>query len=549
PARTSSGRPLVANDIHLDPSLPNYFYLASVRTPGWAVAGATLAGTPVVVSGHNGAVAWGITAGLVDNTDLFVEEIGADGRSVRRGKDFVPCRCIDERIDVRSSSSVAERVLVTERGPIIGADESGRLGISLAATWLDPRPMRGLFAVHRARSCSQLRDDMGAWPSVSLNVVAADTTGAIEHQLIGDVPRRRSGYGTVPRAGWAPDAGWAPERVAFEEMPRDDGAGRDFVCNANNPPGAWAGPFLGADWIDDFRVERIREVLASRSDWDLQEAAALQTDLESLPWRRLRPVLLAVPCHSEDARRARLMLAGWDGWLGPQSAPAAVFELFLAEMTRRVVARKATRALEWGVGRGVTPLTSLSAMGLRQVSFLCELLVEQPEGWLDRGWPDEIADALAVVVGRLRARHGSDPGHWAWGRVRPLRFRHPAGARRPLDRVFNSPSIPWGGDVNSVSQAAAPALDATANPLLVATARMAVEIGNWDSARFVIAGGQSGNPCSPHYDDLLDMWRRGVGVPIAWSPDMRARVARSTLTLMPETAGPRAKGSPHTPDL
>jgi penicillin amidase len=222
--------------------------------------------------------------------------------------------------------------------------------------------------------------------------------------------------------------------------------------------------------------------------------------------------------------------------LGPDSAEAAVFELFLAEMTRRVVARKARRALEWGVGRGVTPLTSLSAMGLRQVSFLCDLLVDQPEGWFERSWLDEIADALGAVAGRLEAQHGSRPARWAWGRVRPLRFRHPAGARRPLDRVFNLGPVPWGGDVNSVSQAAAPALDATANPLLVATARMVLEVGDWDSARFVIAGGQSGNPCSRHYGDLLELWRRGRGVPIAWSEEMRAGSVRSTLRLMPDTA-------------
>lgn len=532
-SRTASGRPLVANDVHLDPTLPSYFYLASVRTPEWAVAGAALAGTPVVVSGHNGAVAWGVTAGLVDNTDLFVEDIGSDGRSVRHGDDFVPCRCIDERISVRGGATVAERVVVTERGPIIGADRTGRVGISLSATWLDPRPMLGLFRAHRARTCAQLREEMRAWPSVSLNLVAADAGGSISHQLIGDVPRRRRGYGSVPCAGRDPGAGWAAERVPFEDMPHVRDPADGFVASANNEPRVRGGPFLGRDWIDDYRFERITEVLSARSDWDLAGSAGLQMDQLSMPWRTLRGVLLAIPCDTADARRARCMLAGWDGWLGPGSAAAAVFELFLAEMARRVVARKAVRALEWGLGRGVTPLTSFSAMGLRQVSFLCSLLVDQPEGWFERPWPEEISDALGVVVARLRARHGARAGGWAWGRVRPLRFRHPAGARRPLDRIFNAGPLPWGGDVNSVSQAAAPPLDPGANPLLVATARMVVEVGEWDSARFVIAGGQSGNPCSRHYDDLLGPWRAGGGVPIAWSAEMRGSVTRSTLSLSP----------------
>jgi penicillin amidase len=546
-SRTASGRALVANDVHLDPSLPNYFYLASVRTPEWGVAGAALAGTPVVVTGHNGTVAWGVTAGLVDNTDLFIEDIGPDRRSVREGEHFVPCRCITERIAVRGGPPVTEQVLVTERGPIIGADPTGRVGISLSATWLDPRPMEGLFRAHRARTCAQMRADMRAWPSVSLNVVAADSTGSISHQLIGGVPRRRKGYGSVPRAGGDPGAGWAADRVAFEDMPHVGDPGSGFVCNANNEPPNHRGPFLGRDWIDDYRFDRLTEVLSARSDWNLAGAGSLQMDLHSMPWRRLRPVLLAIPCDTADARRACLLLAGWDGWLGATSAPAAVFELFLAEMARRVVAHKAIRSMEWGVGRGVTPLTSFSAMGLRQVSFLCTLLVDQPEGWFERPWPQEMSDALGAVIARLRARRGPRAGDWAWGRVRPLRFPHPAGARKPLDLVFNAGPLPWGGDVNSVSQAAAPPLDALGNPLLVATTRMVVEVGEWDAARFVIAGGQSGNPCSRNYEDLLGPWRRGEGIPIAWSGRMRAEVIRSTLTLSPHL-GP-AKGGPSAPDL
>ncbi len=57
--------------------------------------------------------------------------------------------------------------------------------------------------------------------------------------------------------------------------------------------------------------------------------------------------------------------------------------------------------------------------------------------------------------------------------------------------------------------------------------------GAWDEARFVLPGGQSGNPFSPHYDDLLALWRRGEGVPIAWSREAVERAALKTLRLLP----------------
>ena len=97
----------------------------------------------------------------------------------------------------------------------------------------------------------------------------------------------------------------------------------------------------------------------------------------------------------------------------------------------------------------------------------------------------------------------------------------------------NRGPFPWGGDTNTVSQAAVDPLNPKTNPLMIATLRMVVDVGNWDESRFVLAGGQSGNPLSPHYDDMLPLWRRGEGVPIAWSPSEVARVTCATLRLVP----------------
>jgi len=157
----------------------------------------------------------------------------------------------------------------------------------------------------------------------------------------------------------------------------------------------------------------------------------------------------------------------------------------------------------------------------------------RPDGWFARGWAGELADALACVVRRLRARHGSHPDRWAWGRIRPLTLAHPLSQRRPLDRIFNLGPFPWGGDTNTVAQAAVDPLDPTANTFFMPSLRMVLDIGNWDESRFALPGGQSGNPLSSHYADLLDFWRRGDGVPILWSRERIDRAARSTLDIVP----------------
>lgn len=535
--RTATGRPLVANDPHLAPLLPPHWYLAHVRTPDWAAAGACFAGAPGFPVGHNGFAAWGVTAGLVDNTDLFLEEIDPEERTVRQGDDFIPCEVRREVIQVKGGAPVEEEVLITPRGPIVGPALAGEPGaISLRATWLDPRPAAGLLQLHRATSFEAFRRTFEQWPALSLNVVYGDTSGCIGWQLVGEAPRRRKGWGTLPLPGWSRETGWTGEIVPFDEMPHLSNPATGFVATANNQPTqADGGPFLGIDWIDGYRLARIVEALDSRRDWDLPGTQRLQIDQKSIPWQELRDLILAapVPPGAGEARQALSLLEAWDGVLGAGSPAAAVFELWLAEMIRRVVAARAPRAAEWALGAGFTPLAPNSILAMRRTGHLVRLLREQPEGWFERSWPEEMADALAAAVHSLKGRFGSDPQRWAWGQVRQLTLIHPVGSRPPLSRVFNLGPFPWGGDANTVGQAAAPPADPTANPVAIASLRMVVDVGNWEASRFALPGGQSGNPFSPHYADQLPFWQRGEGIPIAWSPAAVERATAATLRLVP----------------
>jgi penicillin amidase len=538
-SRTATGRPLLANDPHLAPSLPAHWYLAHLQTPDWAVAGATFVGGPAVVAGHNGFASWGLTAGLADNTDLYLEEVGPDGRSVRAGEGFVPCEVRVERIEMRGGPPVIEEVLITPHGPLIGpalAEDPG--AVAFRALWLDPLPVEGYLRLNQVRSFAEFREAFARWPVLSLNLAYADAGGTIGWQLVGQVPRRRKGWGILPARGADPAGGWEETPVQFFEMPwlADPPAG--FLATANNQPVAeGGGPFLGVDWIDGYRLARISEALAEREDWDVQQCQALQMDVLSIPWREIRETVLAAPAAPAGAALALGLLRAWDGRVAADSAAATVFELFLAELIARAAAAKAPRSAAWALGRGFTALTPATLFGVRRAGHLVRLLREQPAGWFARTWPEEISDALAAAVERLRARFGPEPAAWTWGEVRPLTLRHPLGRRKPLDRVFDLGPIPWGGDANTAAQAATGLLDPLTNPGVVAGLRMVIDVGAWDESRFAIAGGQSGNPFSPHYADQLPLWARGEGVPIPWSEDAVARATRSTLRLIPLPPG------------
>ncbi|MBN2316002.1 MAG: penicillin acylase family protein [Sedimentisphaerales bacterium] len=536
PARTATGRAILANDPHLAPILPPHWYLAHVRTPDWTVAGASFVGAPCFPAGHNEKCAWGITAGLIDNTDLFLEEISSDGCSVREDTHFVPCETRHEIIQVKGEEPIEEEVLITRHGPIIGPALDGEVGaVSLKATWLEPKPVSGLLQIHRARSFEDFRNAFREWPGCSLNMVYADTSGTVGWQLVGEAPRRRRGWGTIPLPGWDPEVRWEENPVPFDKMPYLVNPKEGFVATANSRPTRESNcPFLGTDWVDGYRLARIVERLEAQHDWDVNKIQALQMDQQSIPWRELRDIIMKVPVVSDKAQKALKILAQWDGKVTIESTAASVFEFFVAQMVRRIVEAKAPRTVEQALGKGFSPLVPFCLFSVRRVGHLVRIMRERPAGWFEHTWDQEINAALESAINTLQKKYGADPDRWAWGHIRPLTLCHPMGERRPLNWVFNRGPFDWGGDPNTVSQGAVNPMDPAGNPFFIASLRMVIDVGNWDESRFALPGGQSGNPLSPHYDDQLPFWIRGEGIPIAWSPTLVDQATRNALKLTPK---------------
>jgi penicillin amidase len=334
----------------------------------------------------------------------------------------------------------------------------------------------------------------------------------------------------MPRPGWLEDAGWEDEPLPFDEMPYAVDPPEGYLATANNSPTREKdGPFLGVDWLDGYRVARILEMLGDGQGRDVDSALKLQMDLQSIPWREMRDTVLSVSPSDEDGRRAQELLGEWDGELEPDSVAASVFQFFLSAMYRRVAQARAPRSWQWALGNGDNLILPHTWLVARRTGHLARLMRDRPDDWFADGWERTIEDALSEAMSKL-----TKEGKSAWGRIRPLTLVHPvADEQKLLAPILNRGPFPWGGDTNTVSQAAALTEEPTANPMAIASLRMVIDVGNWEESRFILPGGQSGNPLSPHYDDMLEMWRRGEGVPIAWSPESVDNAVTETLVLTP----------------
>ncbi len=549
--KSQSGRALLCNDPHLPSALPNLGYLTRVKCPTFAVAGISIVGIPAFITGHNGHAAWGSTSAQVDNADLFLEELSEDGRQYRQGDGWQVCEELVERIPVKGAATAELRVLRTPRGTIVArtGDQDAsifepvpKLGranaLSLAATWLERRPTRALLAFHHVKSFDEFRAACAKSAGCAYSLIYADRAN-VGWVLAAEVPKRRSGFGSLPLAGWLPNVGW--DGIAgSSELPWSLNPTSGFVSCANNKPVADADSsvFLGHDFLDGFRQRRIAEQLASADDWSVERMAALQVDVQSLAFADVRATLLALdgPCAQLgiDARQALELLRGWDGRVTSDSVAASVFELFMGSLNRRVCESKAPNSYQYASGKGVMKLIPGTCFNSRRASFLTRLILEQPSGYF-AAWDRELCAALAEAIATLTKKFGPEPEAWAWGKIRRVTLRHRLGEKKPLNELFNLGPFPGYGDGTTVNHAGLEFWDPLRHPNVTAHLRSVIDVENWGASRFVLLGGQSGNPLSPHYGDLVPLYQRGAGIPVHWDDAAVHKNTVATITLVPST--------------
>ncbi|MCB9555041.1 MAG: penicillin acylase family protein [Deltaproteobacteria bacterium] len=528
-ARTRNGRPLLANDPHLDPALPCQFYLAHVSGPSIRVAGATFVGSPAFAAGHNGDCAWGVTNGKADGVRLFFEDISSDGKRARCNGHWEDCRVEQERINVRFGKPVIERITITPRGPIISPAVDESIGISMAATWLKPVAFDGFITGHRAKDVETFYEHFREWPGALINLVAADKNSKLGWRLVGDLPNKEADYGYLPRKAQPTDFA---ETRPFERMPHFIGGENDAFGTANNPPHPDLGhEITGLHWTGGYRAKRIYESLNGRDDWDIDACLELQMDLTSIPWRQIRETVLSTAITDGDAKLAMALLSAWHGRVEADSAGAAIFELFLHELTRRIAASKAPNTTNLALGGSVHRFSPFTNLAMQRFGHTSRLLQRQPPGWFANGWAEQIEQSLAFAVAQLQQKLGSDASRWRWGALRPLTLKHPLSDLGPLAAAFNLGPFPWGGDTSTLNMATSEPLDCTVNPIVIATLRFVAEVGAPDQTRATLHAGQSGNPLSPHYDDMLPLWQRGEAATLPFTEEAIASRTVHTLTL------------------
>jgi penicillin G amidase len=527
-SRSADGGALLANELHLDLAVPNYFYRVSLSWPEAAgrrrVTGVTLPGSPAVVLGSNGQVAWGITNSAIDTSDMVLLDVDPahpDVYSTPGG----PRRFEHRRETIRVNGKEDQAVDVdwTIWGPVVDKDSAGR---RRALRWVahDPEAVNfGILDLETAQTVEQALGiaHRGGIPAV--NFVTVDAGGHIAWSIMGRIPRRVPGVDGQVAGSWRETAERWQGLLPPEEIPQiiDPAPGRLWNGNNRSVDGAMLAKLGGGPFVLGARARQIRDDLFALDKATAEDMLKIQLDDRALFLTRWHDFLLGVltpEAVAADPRRRELrrFLQSWGGRATVDSVGYRMVRSY-----RMILGGEVFNHILAGCSRMPAGFDDffLRYAEAEAEGPLWKIVTEQPAHLLAppyKSWQEQFLAAVDKLFTLLPP--GPLPDR-TWGERNAAEIQHPFSHAIPLlGRWLDMPRLRQPGDID---------MPRVQTPSWGPALRMVVSPGREAAGFFQMPGGQSGNPLSPHYRDGHAAWAEGRPAPFLPGPPVH------TLRLLP----------------
>lgn len=543
--RTTSGLPLLAGDSHRALDTPNVYYQTHLTCPSFRCSGYALPGVPGMPHfSHTEYVAWGMTHGVADYQDLYIERFRKrDGRLeyASRGG-WHPADVTSERLAARDGETRRLTVVRTRHGPVVAGDPEAGHGLAFSHTGTNSGTpwANTLCDLLAARCADEAEEALRDWTEPVNNFVYADVHGEFGYRYRGRIPIRSRANAWVPVPGWTGEHEWRG-RIPFEELPNARNPAAGFVVTCNNAPTTADYPhYINTHFAPDWRARRITArlgALPARSA-TIEDMASIHADRESIPARILAGLVDRLRPADDDVRVACEILSAWDCRMDRDSASAAIYgtartfllrdivDAAFGEMTDEVL----DAASAFGRGAG-SHLGTLYAAAVRAMA-------ENDRSCLAPGrtWETVLESALARAMAELRAKLGDDVAGWAWGSVHHTRPRHPLSRTFPdAAPLLDPPPLATHGDGDTPLAGAYSIADRFVATVMSVN-RYVHDPSDWRNSRWIVPLGASGHPGSPHYADQAGRWADVETIPQLWDWDDIVAGAEARQTLKPASS-------------
>jgi len=514
--RTASGQAMLANDPHLEMTVPSVWYQVHLAAGDIDVAGVTMPGIPGVMIGRNRHIAWGVTSGMIDDVDFYRETVHPDSTALYLvGQRWHMMSRFTEEIRVKDQPPVSVDIRFTRNGPVIsGYHPAADSEAVISMRWVGQQPDDGLLTVLQVMKATDWQTFSTALQHLAVpaqNYLFASAEGDIGYHLAGRIPIRTKANGTLPHNGRGTTGQWRGY-IPFDDLPHSLNPRQGFIVAANNAIVDARYPYyLSNLWEPPWRAVRIGRLLAQRDELTRADFKEMQMDVESEYSKKVLPMLL----HAVQARLTRApndtladlyhLIKDWDGVENHDSVAATIFHAFFLKLTENTLKDEMGETLYQHYVRFVN------------VPFrvMTRLLDKHNASWFDdvdtpeaETVPDMLARSLLDAGTMLRKMAGESVFDWRWGALHQLTLRHPLGSVSPLDQLLNIGPLPAAGSVVTIHNSQYE-FDRPFEVSLAPSARQIVDWSVPDSMFSIIAPGQSGQWMSPHYDDQVGLWQQG----------------------------------------
>lgn len=530
---TADGSALLANDPHLGLQLPSVWYPVVQHGTRLHAQGMSLVGMPPVIFGQNGSIAWGGTSMMADVQDLAVERFDPQNPDLylADGK-WLPADHHEEQIVVarpfpaflhQTLKPVRIEVRRTRNGPIISELLGKPIGHPVALRWTalqeGDRSYESMYAVSYATDWDSFKESFHNYVAPALNMLYADRHGNIGYLGIGEIPIRHGGDGSSPVSGWNSAFAWQGW-IPFDAMPTRYNPPDGYIVSANDRPVDDHYPyFISNNWAPPARAERIRELLqhaiASGNPLTLENMRAIQTDVHSLPAKRLLPRLTALKPDDAEERQALELLKNWSGDMTASSGAAALFNVWMYHLSEQLfsaaLADDWTRRDEQQYLRGFLQAATLEQIG--------QALTDEHALWCDTNTAETherscsrlLRISLDQALAEMHKRLGHNEVGWRWGAIHHTLyahepFSHIKGVAAIFERRVESGGCPDCIDVSGFD------LEGTDGYVsrFGSSSRQLIKLGpNGIRHEYMNSTGQSGNWMSSHYADMVQPFING----------------------------------------
>lgn len=551
PRKTTTGFAMLENDMHLGLGAPARWYLVHLHSnQGLNVAGFTIPGLPLVLSGRNESISWGLTNGMIDELDYFNITLDSGGKvfhtpygnkEITSSQEIIRVRTEDQDSPIRFDTVI---IRSTDQGPIVSALPTYMLGKTvspypgitvsdqyfhdLTQTQAIALQWNGLysntdelgcfFKMHHARSIIEVSTLMKDFATPCLNMSLASAKGGdIAYRLIGRIPIRS---GSEEQLLLPRDAAKASDLwqgfTTLENNPRSDDPASGYIVSANNPASAYRQIPQGQHWEPPGRAERLNQLVSNTKKIDRKQLQHIVTDISSpFDYSELRPSILAVYRNKVidstikvdvTEQTALDYIENWDGVQDTTDITTAILNLYLLKMFAN------TFSDELGIER----FNEFCYINNVPVRTLGHLLTDKDNIWWDdirspqhENRDDIVKRAFTQTITWLTNRFGNDVRRWNWGKLHSLTYEHFVGKASPLVAdVVNIRAGMAPGGLTTVIQASY----SFWNPFLQKVGPSMRMIADMSSSSLFVSlpTGNSGNVFSPHYRDMLELFKKGT---------------------------------------